>query len=640
MANLYKQVDRAVAIRREILHEIRHGTLSRREMLKKTLYTSGALAALYHLRGYGKSGGGDPALNDISPFTAPFVEELTHVNRDDYVAKEVMLDPRPDKFPVTGEARRAPHQAWDLYPAQKFYEVEEREVKVKFHRDQPEATIWAFDGKFPGPTFHARYKEPIVVRIRNALPDCFNHIGFGMPETTTHLHNLHSPSESDGNPDDYFPRQCELNPAETDRGRFKDHHYVNVYAGVDTFPPFGDSREALGTLWYHDHRHNFTSHNVYKGLAGFYLIFDDLDSGDENETKPNALRLPSGEFDVPLMLGDKLFDSSGMLVFDQFNFDGVLGNKMTVNGKVQPFFQVARRKYRFRLLNSGPSRVYGLRVMSAPNAVGDLSAATDFGAVQLLGVAGNLLPRPLPFVGPGILSPAQRADLVVDFSKAKLGDHLYLVNVWAQSNGRMPDGFVGLTVNAPQFREMKPGVPLMRVDVVKDVAEDPSRVLVPLTTPLRPLPDLPPGLNQVAEADILAAIGKSKPFPGVETVRDWKFDRSNGQWTVNGQLYDGDKPRATVGKGTGEIWILRNSGGSWLHPVHIHFEEFRILYRANGLKPGLFDPAFGREDTLSLGPGERAVIFMRFRDFHGKYVMHCHNVVHEDHAMMIRWDIE
>lgn len=636
MANLYKQVDRALAIRREILHDIRHGKLSRREMLKKTLYTSGALAALYHLRGYGKSGGGDPALSDISPFTTPFVEELTHVNRPDYIAQEATLDPRPDKFPISGEARRAPHQAWDHYPAQKFYEVVEREVSHSFHSHLPDATIWGFDGKFPGPTFHARYGVPIVVRIRNALPDCFKHTGFGMPETTTHLHNLHSPSESDGNPDDYFPRQCELTPAETDRGRFKDHHYVNVYAGGPL-----NSSEALGTLWYHDHRHMFTSHNVYKGLAGFYLIFDPLDSGNENDTNPNALRLPSGEFDVPLMLGDKLFDSSGILVFDQFNFDGVLGNKMTVNGKVQPFFRVARRKYRFRLLNSGPSRVYGLSLkLEDRNFIGNLSTATNFGAVQLIGVGGNLLPRPLPFVGPGLLSAAQRADIVVDFSKAKLGDHLYLVNEWAQSNGRMPDGFVGLTVNAPQFQAVKPGVPLMRFDVVKDVAEDPSRALVSLTTPLRELPPLPAGLDQVAEADILAAIGKSNPFPGVATVRDWKFDRSNGQWTVNGQLYDGDKPRATVGKDTGEIWILRNSGGSWLHPVHTHFEEFRILYRGNGLKPGPFDPAFGREDTLSLGPGERAVIFMRFRDFSGKYVMHCHNVVHEDHAMMIRFDVE
>jgi FtsP/CotA-like multicopper oxidase with cupredoxin domain len=142
----------------------------------------------------------------------------------------------------------------------------------------------------------------------------------------------------------------------------------------------------------------------------------------------------------------------------------------------------------------------------------------------------------------------------------------------------------------------------------------------------------------LSEADILKAVGRVNPFAGVATVRQWRFDRTNGQWAVNNQLYDG-APRARIQKGNGEIWILQNNSGGWMHPVHVHFEEFRVLYRANGQKPGLNSVQGGREDTLSLGPGERAVVFLRFRDFVGKYVMHCHNTVHEDHAMMVRWDI-
>src|SRR5690606_199365 len=118
--------------------------------------------------------------------------------------------------------------------------------------------------------------------------------------------------------------------------------------------PKGDPREALGTLWFHDHRMDFTAPNVYRGLAGFYLLFDHIDSGNENDPSPTALRLPSGvgDFDIPLMVQDKKFDSGGYIQFDQFNNDGILGNKHLVNGKIQPYFPVLRRKYRFRILNA------------------------------------------------------------------------------------------------------------------------------------------------------------------------------------------------------------------------------------------------------------------------------------------------
>ena len=113
------------------------------------------------------------------------------------------------------------------------------------------------------------------------------------------------------------------------------------------------------------------------------------------------------------------------------------------------------------------------------------------------------------------------------------------------------------------------------------------------------------------------------------------FNRQNGQWTVNGRLYDGNSS-ANIPQASEEIWVLKNGGGDWTHPIHIHFEEGRILTR-NRLVPPAHER--GRKDVYTLGPSEEVKIFMRFRDFKGKYVMHCHNVVHEDHAKMIRWDI-
>ncbi len=625
--------------------------LTRRGLQQKLMWLGAATSAALHLPARAKgdinSDSRDPCMAQGSYPTPPFVDALPMLHAEQHRAVPIPLSqlvPPPGRAPVAGEARRDPHQAWNAHPPQKYYEIVEEEVQVRLHRDLPLNLHWGFrrsgdapgSALVPGPTFYTRCGETLLLRIRNHLPPYNRHQGYGMPETSTHLHNNHTPWESDGFPDEYFPKLAELDPSHNDTGRFKDHHYVNEEAG-------DDQAEALGTLWYHDHRHNFTAPNTYRGLVGFYLMFDELDAGDENLNDGVNLRLPSGEFDVPLMLGDKMIDSSGAVVFDQFNLDGILGNKMLVNGKIQPYFKVKRRKYRFRLLNPGPSRVYGLSLKVATNSVGDVRRATHFQHMSVISFAGNLLRNTLfPFIGPGLLSPSQRVDVVVDFSQVKPGETLYLVNEYGQSDGAKPEGFLRNTVNGPQFKALSNGgVPLMRFDVQDGAVADPS--VVPRL--LRPLPTLPAGVETCPESTILAAIGKNPPYPGIpgmseiSAVRSWEFDRKNGQWAINGQLYNGDRPTVQIKRGSKEIWVLRNDSGGWMHPIHIHFEEFRVLYRANGLKPGPSSAQHGREDTLSLGPGERAVIFIQFRDFLGRYVMHCHNTVHEDHAMMVRWDI-
>jgi FtsP/CotA-like multicopper oxidase with cupredoxin domain len=162
---------------------------------------------------------------------------------------------------------------------------------------------------------------------------------------------------------------------------------------------------------------------------------------------------------------------------------------------------------------------------------------------------------------------------------------------------------------------MDPGVPVLKFKVHGLVkAPDPS--VVPAK--MRPLPRPTP-------AELKTAV-----------QRTFEFNRSNGGWTVNGQLAQITTPTASPQMGSCEIWTIRNSSGSWSHPVHIHFEEFQILDR-NGVPPKPFEVS--RKDVLQLGPNESVRCFFRFRDYKGRYVMHCHNVVHEDHAMMIRWDI-
>ena len=152
----------------------------------------------------------------------------------------------------------------------------------------------------------------------------------------------------------------------------------------------------------------------------------------------------------------------------------------------------------------------------------------------------------------------------------------------------------------------------MRFDVVLPRVPDPSRI----PAKLRPLPSRTPAK--------------------IDTTRSWRFERHNGMWAINNIFYDVDTVRASIPKGSTEIWILKNSSGGWSHPIHIHFEEFQILSR-NGLPPVPIEG--GRKDVIRLGPNDEVKILMRFRDFVGRYVMHCHNVIHEDHAMMLRWDI-
>ncbi len=533
------------------------------------------------------------------PHTTPFVVPLPV-----YTAKLPVgtLSPVPTSQANVGggECGRPPHQRATEFLSQKYYEMHVKEAYHSFHPELPPQKIWGYDGLLPGPTFVERYGVPITVRIYNDLPA--NAIGFGSPEISTHLHNLHDGSESDGFTGDYYSR-AKFGPTMTAPGSYKDHHYPNCYAGYDD-PRYhatnGDPREALGTLWYHDHRIDFTAPNVYKGLTGFYLLFDEIDSGNELDTNPKALRLPSGvgKYDIPLVFQDKFFDSGGYLAFDQFATKGILGNKFCVNGKVQPFFKVERRKYRFRLLDGGPSRFYEF-YLTDRNGLNQ--------SFTYIANDGNLLPVPLT-MSKVALGVAERADIVIDFANYPVGTQLYLVNRLIQYDGRGPEA----GVRGPDKLLTNAGTQILRFDIDSDpAAPDMSRV--PAT-----LRELPP-IN-------LAEVVRTRKF---------EFDKTNEVWTVNGRTFDVETASAQPKRGTAEIWVLKGKG-SWHHPVHIHFEEGRILSR-NGKPPPPHES--GRKDVYVLEPNEEVRVFLRFRDFTGKYMMHCHNLVHEDHAMMIRWDI-
>ena len=318
-------------------------------------------------------------------------------------------------------------------------------------------------------------------------------------------------------------------------------------------------------------------------------MFDSIDSGNETDTNPAALRLPSGvgQYDIPIVFSDPKFDSSGMRIFDQFDVDGFLGNKYAVNGKIQPFFSVARRKYRFRLLDGSLARFYEFYLVNGTVDQSFYLIATD----------GNLLPAPIS-VTKVRMAPAERADLIIDFSKYPIGSKLYIVNRMVQTSGKGPDGV------------QSPGDQVMQFSVDRDAVDNSL---------------LPAKLRTLAPLNVAEAV----------VNRTFTFDKRNGAWVVNGAIFDAGTPAFTVKRGTAEIWTLQGGWG-WAHPIHIHMDEGRIISR-NGTTPPPEEQ--GRKHIYVLYPNDTVQVLVRFRDFVGKYMMHCHNAVHEDHAMMLRFDV-
>jgi FtsP/CotA-like multicopper oxidase with cupredoxin domain len=292
---------------------------------------------------------------------------------------------------------------------------------------------------------------------------------------------------------------------------------------------------------------------------------------------------------------DRQFDANGVDFFPLFCFDGALGDKFTVNGKIQPYFPVKRRKYRLRMLNAGPSRDYWWFMRD--------EKTKKFVPFTVIANDGNLLPAPV------VLQSfkhaiAERFDIIVDFTNYQPGQELILLNRAEQVRGRGPSGEL-----------LNPGIEVLKFIVTSDSVRDNS--VIPAK--LRDLPNI----NQT-----------------ISQTRTWVFKRSGGEWVTNGKPFDRDVISAIIPEGSAERWTIVNGGGSWTHPVHIHYESNRFLKYNGAERPNPTAPLEnGRKDTIRLDPNAKVEIFLRIRDFRGQYVLHCHNVVHEDHAMMVNFKI-
>lgn len=640
--------------------EILRSGLGRRDLFKMGILTS----AGYLVAKSGLSAWADGGCNEgecklgCSPPTIPFKDPLVippalplrDPNTDPgFTFSPPTSTPNRNINPATGipfEGRTQEHQFRDRFPVQDFAVTRMRPNFNATFSDWPAnlanigpQLIWGFNlggsdpsdfARSPGPTLVSRYGRPILFRRFNELTT--NTLGFGVPEVSTHHHNFHSGPDSDGGPCDPNTGGFSTNPLVQGRfffmGQFYDYYHTMARAGFDT-PQFtdtdGDIRETLTTLWYHDHRVDHTAENVYKGLAGMSFAFNDFDTGDEN----TGFRFPSfPQFDIPLVLTDKLFTPEGELCFDTFGFDGLVGDKYVVNGKIQPFFEVQKRRYRFRLLDGGPSRFYELYLTNPSNP----NQSIPFFAITT--TDGNLLGRPVRLTKVR-LSVAERIDILIDFKSIwnSFGNPstIWLENRLRQDNGRGPTNEILPPGNPDnvlvEFRLVGPNNPT-------DNSFDPAPVAHP-TVPCSPndcvftpicIPPRPVDDPNAAKED------------RIRITRTFRFERGNGQWQINGQFVDCNNFRFTVERNTAERWILQNNSGGWQHPIHIHLEEFQMV-RRNNTQIQCGNVEFGRKDVARLQTNEQIELLFRFRDFRGGWPMHCHNTVHEDHAMLLLFEV-
>ena len=484
------------------------------------------------------------------------------------------------------------------------YRVRMRESMQKMHSSLPPTRIWGYEGQYPGPTIETFRGERLEVLWENELPThhLFKvdpHIHGAMPpapevRTVPHLHGARTSSESDGLPENWFTP-----------GKKVRYTYHND--------------QPAATLWYHDHAVGITRLMSLRALSRHV--------NSPRDAEEQGLNLPSGDYEIPLIVQDRTLDENGQLVYAPVNDDGIplapgiwgpefLGRFPVVNGKICPYLNVEPRLYRLRVLSAANTRFFDLRLNLARRAT-DIPSLVTF---QQIGSDGGFLPK-LATLNSILLGPAERADLLVDFTPLE-GKTVTMMN-----NAPAPyPGWAMLAMHAARLDE------LMQFRVVlprKEPKEASKAFSIGMTVPL----------SRFSESDAV----ESRDFVLVEHVD--RNGRSLGV-RINDKGYD-DPVTEIVRLGTVEKWRFINTTED-AHPMHLHLVQFQILHRqgfdAAEFSRGILKPVgilrspspgeAGRKDTAAVSPSEMLTILIRFEGYRGRFVFHCHMLEHEDNDMM------
>lgn len=446
----------------------------------------------------------------------------------------------------------------------------------------------------------------------------------------------------------------------------------------------GDWRETMSTHWFHDHMLDHTAENVYKGNAVMMNYYSALDRGNEAVTDGINLRLPSGtalpwgnrDYDVNLLVADKALDDNGQLWFNTVQHNGFLGDVMTANWQYKPFMDVRARSYRFRILNGSVSRIMALGlVQEVAGTAGELpgppGSNLSYNRVPFHMIAndGNIMEHAVPFDGvmdvfndgkpdawKGQLPSqtiAERYDIIVDFAKHGIqpGDKLYFVNIMEHQDGKGSKSKVPMaeilserykpTVQNGRWINGDPCVgKFLELRVKPYTGTDLS--MNPVDYEPGKLDMIPLPIDRVAKTVNGQPLSEARHHT-FEFVRSQSNGGYGTPWAikVDGGPGNGMDPKRVSAAEHGDLEIFTISGGrGWTHPVHIHFEEGIILTRGGKIPPAWEIGA--RKDMYRIGPENDSTgtveVAFRSRDFLGFYVQHCHNTMHEDHAMLLRWD--
>jgi spore coat protein A len=441
--------------------------------------------------------------------------------------------------------------------------------------------MWTYGGAFPGPTIRRPAGARTEVTFLHRLPRSAG-------ELTVHLHGGHNRTQFDGQPGGLTPSHarsfyCDIPSGLSPRESGNDLLLRPGGKRTYVYDLMQDGRpERAAFQWYHDHRLDRTAHHIWHGLAGMWIIDDELDA---------SLPLPAGDRDLPLMIADRSFDRHNQLT-DPFTdrlppADGIDGRYVLVNGAYMPFHRVQAKRYRLRLLNVSQFRPYNVFLSNRAPLI-------------QIGADGGLMPKPVRRQEV-MLGPGERVEVVVDFSAAAGG--AVELRSGPRHGARHPLGarpYVGALM---QFR-----VGSRRL---------PDRTRVPRR--LRLLP----GWTRHAS-----------PTPD----RTWKLTIGGGfktTWLINGRTFNPARADAHPVLGTTETWEIVNETAV-AHLMHIHLADWYLLSR-NGKPPPPWEDCL--KDTFFLYPRERILVAGHFADYTGKFVIHCHMLDHEDHGLMTQFEV-
>jgi spore coat protein A len=499
----------------------------------------------------------------------------------------------------------------------------QREITRRLHPDLPPTPLWAYDdgsglagqaGSF-GMAVVGQSGTPLRVNFTHRLPETYP---AWIPVDTrltplgnevrlmTHLHGGFVAADSDGNP--------AVTPNGFGRGETQSVLYTNELPQM-----------PASLLWFHDHGLGATRLNVFAGLAAAYILRDEFDTGEE----PNPSGIPGGAYEIPLVIQDRQFNPDGTFLYPRSDIPGAVwigeyfGDVMLVNGKVWPFLQVEPRLYRLRILNGCNARILSL----------------DIGGPRLwqIGAEGGMWDQPVP-MKELVLAPAERADVLVDFSKFP-GARLVVKN----HNPRKP-----VSTPAPPLEQV------MQIRVGTSVSQPGPRA-IPSSLPGRKA-DLPEPIRT-----------------RYITLNEIDVDEPTWFLNLDGVHFDAPPVTETPKVGTVEDWVYVNLTAD-THPMHTHLVTFQVVGRTpfyaaaydeayepvgGGGVPGGIDPTpfatgpmeppdpseRGFKDTVKANPGYFTTVRARYELPTGvtapqTYVYHCHIVEHEDNDMMRPFTVE